>query len=254
MTTSTSTVVGRYVYAFVRASDVDAITATELQGLFGVPVESETFGELAAITTPIETAVIRPRRKLLAAHQHVVAEISKRWDMLPVSFGLVASDESELTDIVAANSDQLIDVLNRVSGKVEMSLILCWATDDVFQYFVSKHEELQEARDRIAGGQATRDEMIEMGRLFEGILNRSRETEGERVTNALTEVCSEVDLQDAKGEKEVVRVNCLIDRNGEQAFEAAVRELAKHYNDEYAFSFNGPWPPYSFVNLKLSVE
>jgi hypothetical protein len=254
MTASIGTVVGRYVYAFVRAADAADIAETELRGLFDVQIESDAFGELAAITSAIETSVIRPRRKLLAAHQHVVAEISKRWDMLPVSFGLVASDENELSDIVAANSDRLLGVLDRVGGKVEMSLVLNWAAEDVFGYLVGKNPELQQARDRIAAGQATRDDMIEVGRMFEAILNSSREAEHERVAAGLAPVCNELERQDPKGEKEIVRVNCLIDRNTEQAFEAAVHQLAANYNEEYAFSFNGPWPPYSFVDLKLSVE
>jgi hypothetical protein len=237
--------VGRYVYAFVRAADAAAITDTGLHGLHDVQIESDAFGELAAITSAIETSTIRPRRKLLAAHQNVVAEISKRWDMLPVSFGLVASDENELAEIAAANSDRLLEVLDRVSGKVEMSLVLSWATEDVFGYLVSKNPELQQARDQIAAGQASRDDMI---------LNHSRETEANRITAGLAAACDEIDQQDPKAEKEIVRVNCLIERDTEQAFEAAVHQLAANYNEEYAFSFNGPWPPYSFVDLKLSVE
>lgn len=254
MTTSTDTGLGRYVYAFVRAADAESITKTELQGLFETPVDSETFGQLAAITSPIEAEVIRPRRKLLAAHQNVVAAISKDWDMLPVSFGLVAADERELSDMAENHADQLLEALDRVSGQVEMNLVMRWSAEDVFGYLVSHHTELQQARDLIASGQASRDEMIEMGRLFENIRNAARDSQGQRVQDALGAVCREIELQDPKTDQEIVRVSCLIPRDAEQAFEAAVYDLASGYDEDYAFAFNGPWPPYSFVNLKLTAE
>lgn len=254
MSTTTSTAVSRYIYAFTRAADIDRIMAQPRQGLFDADVTADVFGELAVLSSPIEARTIRPRRQLLAAHQGIVTEVSKCWDMLPVSFGLIAADAEELARIVTANADQLLQVLDRVQGKVEMNLVLKWAAEDIFQYFVRQHASLQQARDAIAGGQASRDDMIEMGRMFETLLNQARDAHAETVQSGLADACSEIELQDPKDEKEIVRVNCLIPREGEADFEAAVHRVATNFNDDFAFAYNGPWPPYSFVNLKLIAE
>ena len=244
---------GRYVYALVRAEDADAIVASDLTGLNDEPIESSIADGLAVISSPIEIGVIRPQRKSLAAHQRVVAQIAKRWNMLPVSFGLVAEDADELTDILSSNHDEVVQALNRVSGKVEMNVVLSWTAVDIFEYLVAQHAELQSARDLIASGQASRDEMIEIGRTVEGILKSTRQKHQQSLIEGLRQVSTQIDPQDPKQENEIVRLNCLIDRDGEPAFDAALNELAKQFNDEYAFRYNGPWPPYSFVSLKLAA-
>jgi len=253
MTTTNTTLDSKYIYAVVREKDARAICETGLTGLHDVEIESDNLAGLAVISSPIGSGVIRPQRKLLAAHQRVVAEIAKHWDMLPVSFGLIAEDDLELEGIIDSNTDQLADALDRVSGKVEMNLVLSWTAADIFQYLVAKHPELQEARDMIASGQASREEMIEIGRTVESVLKSSRESHLQTLLDGLRNICSQLDQQDLKQDQEIARLNCLIDRDGEPKFEEALNKIAAKFNDEYAFSYNGPWPPYSFVNLKLSA-
>ena len=209
---------------------------------------------LAVVSSAIEVDTIRPRRQLLSAHQHVVSEIAKQWDILPVSFGLVANDDSELISVISSNTDELQEALTRVSGKVEMNLLMSWAVDNVFQYLVEKHPDMQAARDHIASGQASRDEMIELGRQFDQLLQAERAAHAETITTGLADVCDAIEVQDAKVETEIVRAQCLIPREAEEAFTAAIEAIAARFDDKYAFAFNGPWPPYSFVHLKLSVR
>lgn len=254
MSTATSTTLGRYLYAFVAAEDAPAIVESGFTGLEDARVVAHQAGSLAALVTEIEVKNIRPRRKLLAAHQSVVTEVSRQWRMLPVSFGVIANSASELETMLESHADELRSALERVGGKVEMSLVLSWATEDVFSHLVSINAELQRARDAIANGQATRDDMIEIGRQFDGLLSAERERHAADLRDGLAGVAHEIDVQTPKSEKEIVRLVGLIDREGEEAFSAAVHELAKRYDESYAFSFSGPWPPYSFVNLKLSFE
>lgn len=254
MTMTSTTLAGRYVYAFVRDSAVDAILEKNLTGINDCPLSSETQGGIAAIVSEIAPEKIRPRRQLLAAHQNIVTTISSGWDMLPVSFGLIADDTEDLQQILAANAEVLSTQLDRVGGQVEMNLVISWNTENVFQYFVEKQPQLLSARDAIAAGTASRDDMIEIGRLFEQLLAAEREQHGATVLEIIAPVCKETELQDPRSEKELVRLNCLISREGEEQFTQAIHKAAEAYNEDYAFNFSGPWPPYSFVNLSLSVE
>ena len=254
MTQTTTDTGRRYIYAIVRVADADSIQAAGLSGLFDEVVRVDHLDQLAVASSAIEVDSIRPRRQLLSAHQHVVAEISKHWDLLPVSFGLIAANESELLSILSSNTEELQQALDRVSGKVEMNLVVSWAVDNVFQFLVSKHPEMQVARDRIASGEASRDEMIELGRQFDLLLKSEREAHANTLTTALADQCDAVELQDPKSESEVVRLQCLISRDGEPEFTNALNAVAAQFDDHYAFAFNGPWPPYSFVKLNLASE
>jgi hypothetical protein len=250
---TSSVALGKYVYAFVRAADTQSILAKGLSGLNDCELSGSIVGSLGAITSEIPVEKIRPRRQLLAAHQAVVTEISRQWDMLPVSFGLIAESEAELMRILSANSDVLETQLDRVGGQVEMNLVIKLNTENVFQYFVDRSPELQEARSVITAG-ASRDEMIEMGRMFERLLAGEREKHGQQILASVQDVCKEAELQPARGEDELVRLNCLIDRDDEARFSAVIHQAAEAYNEDYVFNFSGPWPPYSFVTLSLTRD
>jgi hypothetical protein len=251
---SSSTVaLGKYVYAFVRAADAHDIIERGLTGLNDCNLKVSIVGSLGAVTTDIAVEKIRPRRQLLAAHQSVVTEISGSWDMLPVSFGLIAESEAEICRILAANTDVLETQLDRVGGQVEMNLVLRLSSENVFQYFVDRFPELQEARSVITAG-ATRDEMIEMGRLFERLLASERNHCERKMVESIQSVCKETDLQPPRSEGELVRLNCLIDRENEAEFSAAIHRAAEAFNEDYVFNLSGPWPPYSFVTLALTRD
>lgn len=243
----------RYIYAIIRSSDTDSVQATGLRGLFDEEVRVDPIDLLAVVSSCIDAETIRPRRQLLTAHQHVVAEIAKHWDLLPVAFGLIANDDSELHAILSSNIDELSNALERVSGMVEMNLVVSWTVENVFQHLLAQHPELQAARDRAAAGQASREEMIEVGRQIDQTLKAERGAHADMVRAGLADVCTAIEFQDAKSESEIVRAQCLIAREGEEAFTQAIHRIADQLDNHYSLAFNGPWPPYSFVNLKLSV-
>lgn len=251
---SSSVALGQYVYAFVRREDAQAIIDRGLSGLNDAKLNMTSCGVLGAITSDIPVEKIRPRRQLLAAHQNVVTEISRQWDMLPVSFGLIAESDAELMRILESNADVLQQQLDRVGGQVEMNLVISLNTENAFQYFVERFPELKAAGAAVATGTASRDEMIEVGRLFEQLLGKERDEHAEKILRVLAPACKETDVQPARSEKELVRLNCLIDRAHEASFSEAVHRAAESYSEDYVFNFSGPWPPYSFVTLTLTRD
>lgn len=47
---------------------------------------------------------------------------------------------------------------------------------------------------------------------------------------------------------------CLVDRTRIKEFEAGVVEAARSFSNDYAFDFNGPWPPHNFVEIELTLS
>ena len=245
---------GRYIYSFVNAEDAVSILAQQYTGLNEAPIDIVTVGALGVVVSPIAETKIRPQRKLLSAHQHVVTEIAKRWNALPVAFGLIADDTQSVESVLARNADLLASQLRRIQGQVEMFLSIQWTAPTVFQYFIDRYPELAQSRDYVASGQASREEQIELGRQFEQALRAERDMHTNAVIGILASVCTETDLQTLRSEAEIVRMACLIGRDKEQEFTEAVYRAASQFDDAFQFSFNGPWPPYSFVKLALSME
>ena len=254
MSTEIEIATGFYVYAFLRACDQQAVLDTQLRGIEEAQVTVVARGNLAIAISPIIAKKIRPQRKFLAAHQEIVTYLSKHWSMLPVSFGLIADNVDQVHHILESNQTILNEQIDRVDNQVEMTLSLKWTAENIPQYFVDRYPELAEARAVIVSGNATRDEQIEMGRLFEGLLTQERSAHTDKFLELLQPLTKEIEVQPIRQESDVMRLACLIHRDSEEVFSKAVYAAAEMFSDEFAISFNGPWPPYSFVKLALSME
>ncbi|MCU0711910.1 MAG: GvpL/GvpF family gas vesicle protein [Pirellula sp.] len=245
---------GFYVYSFLRSKDREAILSENLMGIEEAKITVIESGDLAVVVSPIVPKKIRPQRKFLAAHQEIVTTLAKSWSMLPVSFGLIADDLEQVHYILDKNRDILNEQLNRVGGNVEMTVALKWTAANIPQYFVDRYPELQAARALILEGRATREDQIEMGRVYESVLNAERATHTKVFMDKLSSISKELEVQPNRDDADVMRLACLIAREREEEFTAAVYQVAELFTDDFAITFNGPWPPYTFVKLALSME
>ena len=56
------------------------------------------------------------------------------------------------------------------------------------------------------------------------------------------------------GDRMIMNGAFLVERDRERAFDDAVREVSRKYEELLTFKYTGPWPPYNFVNIKLKLE
>lgn len=251
---------GWYLYAITRPP-----SNGEFDGLPGMPaptgaprpVEVVTKGSIAALVTQVSEARVRPKRCNLAAHNNLLKQLMERdVPFLPVAFGIIAPGRKGLERLLTANRSDLERELGRLQGKVEMGLKITWEVDNIFAFFVTQYPELAEHRDRVLAqpAGASRDDMIDLGQRFEGLLKHAREQYVASVKRALGGCVVEFTESEAREEKTVLKISCLIPRSGEKAFEQTVVQLASGFDDHFAFDYNGPWPPFSFVDVALKTD
>ena len=95
---------------------------------------------------------------------------------------------------------------------------------------------------------------MELGSLFERTVGEQRSAHTAKVVEELQPRCFEIRENKPKGELEVMNLACLVSRDGQKGFEGAVFEAANLFDDNYAFDYNGPWPPYNFVEMSLQID
>jgi Gas vesicle synthesis protein GvpL/GvpF len=242
----------QYLYAIVPGK------GSRIYGDFGLNhsrVYTISDGRLAAVVSNVPNGKIRAERQHLAAHQEVLKRLMAESAVLPVSFGVVAEGPQALRRVLAENRETLREQLDRVAGKVEMGLRIMWDVPNIFEYFVNTHPELRAARDRLLGPQRnpTQSDKIELGRMFDRLLNEDREAHLARVEEALAPRCVEIKRNPPRNESEVANLACLVERGAQARFEAGVFTAAKSFDNNFAFDFNGPWPPYNFVQVRLDL-
>ena len=242
----------KYIYGFTRS---DATISSAINGIDGKSIFAISDNGVAAVVSDGPDGKLRPERKNLSAHHSVIKEVMKTSTILPVSFGVVADNETFIRKILKFNHDSFTTQLNRLEGKVEMGIKVIWDVENIFEFIVKTHRMLEIFRDNIflKPSGATHEEKLELGRMFETILNQEREKHITTVNNILKNYCYDIKENTPPDENVVMKLACLVERTKLDQFEKGVFEAAKQFDDNYAFDFNGPWAPHNFVNMKLKT-
>jgi hypothetical protein len=225
----------------------------EIGGVGENPVYFYSNGRIAAVVSDAPPGRIRPERRNLAAHQEVLRRLMERETVLPVSFGVVADTPIALERLLEINTDAFLEQLARVRGKVEWSLRVSWSVPNIFEFFVEAHAELREARDRLLATTPTQDDKIAVGRLFEELLRQDRARYTEQIENALRDTTAEMRPNALRSEQEILNLACLVERDRQPAFEAAIMQAAQALDEHYAFALSGPWAPHNFVEMTIAL-
>ncbi len=244
---------GRYLYAIVPATGEQNFGFT---GIDGAPVYTISNGRVAAVVSDVPDAKIRPERRHLAAQQAVLRGLLATADaMLPMAFGIIADGPKAIQKILSRNHEAFLKQLQVVAGMVEMGLRVSWDVPNIFEYFVNTHPDLHAARDRFLGPyrNPSQEDKIELGRLFDRLLNEDREAYTEKVEEILAHYCKILKRNKCRHEGEVMSLACLVPRRTQDRFEAGVFDAAKLFDNNFTFDYNGPWAPHNFVELDLQL-
>ena len=243
---------GTYIYAVI--ADAQGRTYGDV-GIDGRMVYSIPAGRVAAVVSDLPSGVIRPERSRLAAHQEVLKKLMAEATPLPMSFGILADSPGAVRKMLSRNQQALLEQLRRVAGKVEMGLRVAWDVPNIFEYFVDTHPELKLVRDRLLGShhEPTQEQKIEVGRMFDRLLNEDREAYADKVEGILAPHCTEIERNKCRNEREVMNLACLVERAAMPQFESDVFEAAQQFDNNFAFDYNGPWAPHNFVEIDLEL-
>jgi hypothetical protein len=251
MTTEINPEPGRYLYAIADALEPPPVYGDI--GINGAAVYTLTQGPVMAVVSDVVEKRLRPERKNLAAHNTVVKLLMTQATVLPVAFGTIAANEKALLKIIRDNRESFSGQLGVVRGKVELGLKVVIDVPNIFAYMVSCHPELAELRDGLLGRQhgPNQNDKIEMGRLFDHLLQQDREAHIDSVIEVLGPLCADIKQNPTREEREVMNLACLVERSAQKEFEDGIFEAAKRFDNNFSFDFNGPWAPHNFVNLAL---
>jgi hypothetical protein len=242
-----------YLYGITVAKGALAV---EVPGVENAEVEQIVEGALAAIVTRVTARKIRPQRSNLAAHHQVLRNLSDQRPILPVAFGTIPGSEEQLRAVLCRNQGVLLDQLKRLEGMVEMGLSVYWETPNIFEFFVATHQELQQMRDRLfrPGRIPTFEEKVEIGKLFESLLDESRQRHTSQVVQALSPYCVDIRSIDPGEEKMIMKLACLVERQRRQQWEDGIEVVARRFDNHYCFRYTGPWAPHNFADMDLDLH
>jgi hypothetical protein len=242
---------GKYLYAVIPAPGDREYGDI---GIDGKRVYLITENKIAAVVSDFSNGKIRPERRHIAAHQGVLKHLMQEETPLPITFGVIVDGVTAIKRILSLDQKAFAEQLRRVHGKVEMGLRVAWDVPNIFEYFVSTHAEVREARDQFLGRSRvpTQEDKIEVGRLFDRTLQEDRNEQADKVEAVLSRACFEIKRNTPRTEKDIMNLACLVGRDAVvKEFEKAIFEVARGFDNNFTFDFNGPWAPHNFVDVEL---
>jgi hypothetical protein len=240
---------GSYLYGF---TDRQFQPRPELRGLGGAPVHILPFRDVAAVVSPHPVQRLMPLRSNLEPHHRIVRHISTEASLVPAAFGHISESPDDILGVLRANYDEIREELERLSGKCEMTVKLSWSVPNIFDFMVRQDRALRDLRDRVfRDRQPSMNEKLQVGSAFEATMTRERERLGRALLGALSAVTCDVVTTPPREEKTVTHAALLVARTRTADFEQLIETAARLFDANYTLQYSGPWPPYSFVRLRL---
>ena len=193
--------------------------------------------------------------KYVAIHQKVNEEIMKEYDMVPLTFGIVAPSSDEVARILEKAYLQFKRALRNITGKAEFVVQARWETKKVLEELASADPEIQELKQEISskGSIFGMPIKLKLGRLVHEKIEARKQEHRKDIHTFLNTIACDTTFNKLIDEDMVANFSFLVEKNKEPELDQKMQELGKKYEGKLKFKYIGPMPPYSFSNINLSL-
>ncbi|MFG1664620.1 GvpL/GvpF family gas vesicle protein [Streptomyces sp. Y7] len=234
-----------YVYGIAEAANPSLPEQADGIGDPPHPVRVLREGDLAAVVSDAPED-LRPKRRDLLAHQHVLTQAGISGPVLPMRFGSLAPDDSAVTAALAERAAHYVQRLRDLAGTVEYNVKASHHEEAALHLVLAQNEAIhalvKETRQAGGGSQQVK---LELGEMIATAVQAQERRDAALLQQELQPAAEAVSVGQ-QGTGWLANLSFLVDRDHIDPFLAAVDQVRgdhPHLNIEV----NGPLPPYSFV-------
>ncbi len=250
---------GKYIYGVIGASQKKNFGAIGIGGS-GNEVTTLHFNDIAAVVSnhPVvefDRLEENHLRELIVAHQRVNETVMKNFTVAPMKFGNIAESDEDVKMILERAYIQFKSVLNRVKGKVELVVQAVGNKQNWIQEIAGTDKKVVELKNALSSGSEGDNLLarIEMGKVIHEAVSSKEKIYNADILYTLRNGNYNFSHGKLLGEDMIFNGSFLVSKKGEPDFDKKVNKLAGKYEGQLNFKYVGPLPPYSFVNLKLTL-
>ena len=212
-------------------------------------------GDLGFLASQLEVeGQLRASRRNVQKHSKILTDLlSKFGTLCPVSFGTVLDSRGKVIQLVEENYDEIEQTMVQIEDQVEYGLKAYWDPDEVAGVIGEEDKEVRKFKSRLQKGdlEDSYENTLRVGELIEDKMDERRDILEEDVLDFLAPVTNQWQTGDLFDERMAVNFAFLLDRSDEKDFDRAMQELGESQESYLTFNYNGPWPPFSFVDLEF---
>ncbi|MEI8186634.1 MAG: GvpL/GvpF family gas vesicle protein [Chlorobiaceae bacterium] len=248
---------GKYIYGIIRNSDQVDFGQIGIGGrhdnVYGV-----IYRDICAIVSSSPIVQYEARRINMIAHQKVLEEVMKRFNVLPVRFSTISPHDNNdaIVEILTEDYKRLNDLLDKMKGKKELGLKVVAEESKIYENIIQKYDNIRSLRDKLINQPSDKIhyQRVKIGEMVAEALKNEIETYKKLILDSLNPIADDVKITENYGNLMILNAAFLIKETNEPLFDAAVNELDRKYGDIMTFKYVGTLPPYNFVNLSINTK
>ena len=203
--------------------------------------------------------------RLIAVHDQVNCGLMKKYDVIPMRFGMIAENTEAIRSILTKAYIQFKTVLEKIAGKAEFIVQVFWNEKNMLEKIVQENAEIKKLKDEAEAkgkilGFASK---IKLGKRLAETLESHRKEYIKDILDSLKGYFSDfisgklfdpvqMGIKET-GKEMIMTYSFLVGKTEESVLESQLNKLAEKYKDELRFKYIGPMAPYSFAVINLSV-
>lgn len=236
-----------YVYGVVAAG---ASTPGDVTGLRETPVELLEHDGIAAVVSTVDVERPLGKRADLLAHGRVLDAFAARCAVVPIRFGSVLPDRSEvLAGLLEPGSARFRELLDELSGRVQFNLRARYDEEVILTEVVRENPAVAKLREQTRNQPeaATYYSRMRLGELVARAVARKREAESQVVLDALAPHSVAHSIRDGEGVDHLLDAAFLVETKQQEPFEQAAEATAASLHGRARLRLVGPLAAYDFV-------
>jgi len=184
----------------------------DVKGLEDKPIEKINFKDIYALTSRYPNLHPTLKEEETLQYADILKKIAEKTTIIPLSFGTVFKDQEILEKVLSKSYLAVKNTLRLIENKIELGVKVIKNQADGLP------EELE-------------------------------------LTQEILEPLNKLSIKSVKGDnfsdRLLLNYAFLVEKNKFSQFSEEIANLEKEYQD-LKFVYTGPWPPYSFVNIKIT--
>jgi hypothetical protein len=236
---------GLLVYGVVPA---DA-TLPRLAGPAG-QLDAVPCGRVAAVVSSVPLDRPLARRDDLTAFHDAVNALAAHGPVVPVRFGSVLLDESDVAEeFLAPREDELVALLEALESRSQLTLRARYVEDVVLAEIVASDRRIQQLNERTRGlsEEESWADRVRLGELVAHALEERRQQDAAQLLDLVLPLAVEHREHGGAGADHVLEAALLVDDDRHTELEQALEEYAATVHARIRISLVGPLAPYDFV-------
>jgi len=212
-----------YLYGIINKKDAKL----KINGLKNSPINKVNFKDVTALTSSYPTLNPALNDEEAVEHANILKEIAKKNTVVPTSFGTVFENDEILETVLSSSYLAIKQTLALTKGKIELGVKVI----------------------------KQRKSEISVDLKNESFSNNQLGEVPDGAASEILESLNKMSVKSVKGDnfsdRLLLNYSFLVEKNKFSKFSNEIAKLEEKHK-ELKFVYTGPWPPYSFVNIKIS--